>query len=85
MVNPVGPNGFQPYAAQPSVIPPDQSRGGSNRVEQRQAPAPDTQRQDERRAASRNDEAAAVRRREEQQEDDDKKAQARGQNLDVLA
>lgn len=77
MVNPVGPSGYQAYNFQPTVIPANETRGGANRVEQRQAPAPDTQRGDQREFASRDDNT--TKRQEEPRQG------PRGSNLDVVA
>lgn len=79
MVNPVGPSGYQAYAYQPSVIAPNDTRGGDNRVERREAPAPDSQRADQRSLASRDEQVAPER---EAREED---RSARGRNLDVVA
>ena len=75
MVNPVNSGGVQAYAYQTNVIPPNDPRGGENRVEQRQAPAPDTQKGSQRDLASRDD----ARR-----PDNDDDRSPRGRNLDVV-
>lgn len=79
MVSPVtSPGGYQAYAYQQAVTPVQEQRGGENRIEQRDAPAADSQRSDQRNFASRDT--------QEGQSGSEKPAnQDRGKQLDITA
>lgn len=82
MVNTVsGAGGYQSYAYQQQTNPvQEQPRGGENRVEKREAPAPDTQRSDQRAFESRDEDVRANDNETAAQE----RRETRGQNLDVV-